>query len=140
MGSIVDDYQIGPKSKDIAAAYDEQFAGPNAKIGRPPTLHIRFPEDYTIRNGPLMSSSVVKHPAEVVGDASDHGTFMVYNPGSDEMVPLTQNRLDELVDNERRYGFLVKSLRTLVDCNSFLAVNIQRHTEENAKYLAPKID
>lgn len=37
--------------------------------------------------------------------------FMVYSIGTDEMVPLTQERLDALLDVERQYGTFINDIR-----------------------------
>lgn len=37
--------------------------------------------------------------------------FMVYNHGTDQMAPLTQERLDSLLKIERMYGQIINSVR-----------------------------
>lgn len=37
--------------------------------------------------------------------------FMVYDVGTDERVPLTQERLDQLLAVERQYGMLMSDIR-----------------------------
>lgn len=37
--------------------------------------------------------------------------FMVYDVGTDEQVPLTQERLDQLTKTERQYGMLIMEIK-----------------------------
>lgn len=37
--------------------------------------------------------------------------FMVYDVGTDELVPLTQERLDALTATEQQYGMLIRDIR-----------------------------
>jgi len=37
--------------------------------------------------------------------------FMIYDIGTDEMVPLTKERLDQLIDVERQYGMMICDIR-----------------------------
>jgi hypothetical protein len=37
--------------------------------------------------------------------------FMVYRTDTDEMVPLTQERLDQLIAAERQYGMMICDIR-----------------------------
>lgn len=37
--------------------------------------------------------------------------FMIYDAGRDEAVPLTQARLDELIQAERQYGTMICAIR-----------------------------
>lgn len=37
--------------------------------------------------------------------------FMVYDTGSDELVPLTQERLNSLIDCERTYGMMISEIK-----------------------------
>jgi hypothetical protein len=39
--------------------------------------------------------------------------FMIYDISTDEKIPLTQERLDKLIDTERQYGKVINAIRDM---------------------------
>jgi hypothetical protein len=95
--------------------------GGDTKIGT--VLRIKMPSDYKTTDGPGISLhdaiEATKEHEAIFGRPSDPEpvSFMVYHPGTDEMVPLTQSRLDDLVSRERAYFQMIKAVRPFVAVN-----------------------
>jgi hypothetical protein len=66
------------------------------------TLRIRMPIDYRVED---------RHPMIVQASTP----FMVYQASTDEMVPLTQERLRDLVEHEKQFFRLRHHLRDVAD-------------------------
>lgn len=58
--------------------------------------------------------------------------FMVYDIATDEMVPLTQERLNSLIDCERTYGMMISEIR-----KSHCAL-VERHGHKPAPWTGTK--
>ena len=84
-------------------------------------FRIRFPEGYTVIDGhPLGLSDAIKATKDyetVFGRPSEpeEPAFMVYQASTDEMVPLTQERLRDLVEHEKQFFRLRHHLRDVAD-------------------------